>query len=347
MRANLGRAWRLLLAGAALSGMLAVVAGCTATVPPAYVYSPHATPSPATQLAPLRGTTVPAGSLAHASICAKVDNHQLARPQYGLKSTDIVFEELVEGGLTRYVACWQSLVPDLIGPVRSIRPMDPDIISPFGGIVAYSGGQSRFVAMMRDTNVYNAVHGAADTEETMYRTDDKESPHDVGVLANVIIGQHADIAPPQQMFAYSGSVVNATATLEGQPQATINVTFSGERYPSWHYDAAGQVYQRFQEGSPDPDDAGGQITATNVIVMMVGIDWQYRPVPRTIMVGAGEAWVSTGGKTVHATWSKAAREAPIVFTDDRGLIIRLAPGNTWIEMPPAESGAVQFLADAG
>jgi hypothetical protein len=81
-------------------------------------------------------------------------------------------------------------------------------------------------------------------------------------------------------------------------------------------------------------------------VMMVQIDWEYTPVPRTIMVDSGEAWVSTGGKTVHAQWSKASREAPMLFVDDRGLIIRIAPGNTWIEMPPVASGSVAFAGDA-
>ena len=81
-----------------------------------------------------------------------------------------MFEELVEGGLTRYVAVWQSDVPAEIGPIRSIRPMDPDIISPLGGIVAYSGGQDRFVRAMKATSVYNAIHGQSDTADLMYRT---------------------------------------------------------------------------------------------------------------------------------------------------------------------------------
>ena len=337
---------RILLASTVTVFVATTLAGCS-PAEPTYEYSPHHTSAPSTALAPLLGTNVPADSLTHPSLCAKVDNHVDARPQYGLNNTDIVFEEVVEGGLTRYVACWDSNVPDQVGPVRSIRPMDPDIISPFGGIVAYSGGQFRFVEMMRDTVVFNAIHGQPDTEETMYRTDDKDGPHNVGVAANVIISQHLDLAPPQQMFAYSGSVATFTPAREGVPQSTVSITFSDERYPSWLYDPATQTYLRSQEGTPDPDDAGGQIHATNVIVMMVQIDWQYSPVPRTIMVGSGEAWVSTGGKTVHATWSKASREAPISFVDDRGLIIRLAPGNTWIEMPPVASGSVSFAGDAG
>ena len=133
-------------------------------------------------LAPLTGE-VAAAPITTPSLAAKVDNHPGARPQFGLERADIVVEELVEGGLTRYVAIWQSDVPDEIGPVRSIRPMDPDIISPFGGIVAYSGGQYRFVEAMEATGVYNAIHGQSDTEDTFYRTDLRDSPHDVIVRA--------------------------------------------------------------------------------------------------------------------------------------------------------------------
>jgi hypothetical protein len=114
----------------------------------------------------------------HPSLTAKIDNHEAARPQVGLDRTDIVFEELVEGGLTRYAAVWHYDIPNEIGPVRSIRPMDPDIISPFGGLVAYSGGQEVFVNMMMNTPVRNLVFDY-DTSGIFYRYDAHEAPHNV------------------------------------------------------------------------------------------------------------------------------------------------------------------------
>ena len=319
-----------------------LLAGCAGGQPvPVPSYTPSFTPPPATSLAPLRGTTVPADSLMNPALSAKVDNHEEARPQYGLGHADIVFEELVEGGLTRYVAIWQSDIPAQIGPVRSIRPMDPDIITPFGGIVTYSGGQQRFVEMMLDTPIYNIIDGSEAAEGLLYRTDDKDAPHNVGVAAQTVISQHMDMGRAPQMFAYSSSVASSSAMRDGAPGSSINVRFSDERYPTWTFDAGANGYLRFQEGSvADMTDEGGQITATNVVVMMVGIDWEYSPVPRTIMVDSGEVWVSTGGKTIHGTWAKDAREARIRLIDDFGMAIRLAPGNTWIEMPPREDGSV-------
>ncbi len=330
----------ILLAALSATSLSACIGSQTMPVP-SYTSS-YKAPDP-TGLAPLRGTTVSAGSLANPSLAAKVDNHEEARPQYGLQFADIVFEELVEGGLTRYVAIWQSNIPVQIGPVRSIRPMDPDIISPFGGIVAYSGGQQRFVQMMLDTPVYNIIDGSEAAEDVLYRTSDKDAPHNVGVAAQTIIAAHLDMGPPPQMFAYSSSVETSSAARDGAPAASVDVIFSDERYPTWVYSPETLSYLRYQEASvADMDSEGGQIAATNVVVMMVNLDWQYSPVPRTIMIDSGEAWVSTGGKTIHATWSKDARESRIRLTDDFGMTVRLAPGNTWVEMPPREDGSVRI-----
>jgi hypothetical protein len=305
-------------------------------------YTSGYTPPAATELAPLRGTSVAVGSLAHASIAAKIDNHADARPQVGLEHTDLLFEELVEGGLTRYVAVWQSDIPELLGPVRSIRPMDPNIISPLGGIVCYSGGQERFVSLMRNTPVYNAIHGQADTASTFFRTTTKKAPHNVLVKARELLAQHASIAAPAQQFAYSLDVPSATATKDGAPTAALDYRFSALVSGSWTYDASKLLFLRNQGGKADLDTAGAQLSATNVVVIRVSVTNDFN-VPRTEMIGSGEAWVSSGGGTVHASWSKGSRAAPIHLVDAQGVTIRLAPGNTWIELVPT-AGAVQIVA---
>jgi hypothetical protein len=323
-----------------------VASGCAAEAAP----SPNPSASPdyvstweppaPTELAPLRGTTVSAGSLDHASIAAKIDNHWDARPQVGLETTDIVFEELVEGGITRYVAVWQSEIPDLLGPVRSIRPMDPDIISPFGGIVCYSGGQLRFVALMRQTPVYNAIHGQPDTADTFYRTKDKRAPHNVLVKAKQVLGQHEDIAAPKQQFAYALDAASSTAAKDGAPTAVVNYRFSYAFDGTWTYDPATELFARAQQGDKDLDSNGRQLTATNVVVLRVGVV-NDRGVPKTQLFGSGEAWVSTGGGTVHGTWSKSSPTSSIRLVGDDGVTIRLGAGNTWVELVP-HSGAVTF-----
>jgi hypothetical protein len=329
----------------AATGIL--VSGCTGAaeivpqpVPtPSYTYS-YETPAP-TVIAPLTGVTIPAGTALNSALAAKIDNHVAARPQIGLERTDIVFEELVEGGLTRYVAIWHSDIPAEIGPVRSIRPMDPDIVSAFGGIIAYSGGQQRFVALMQAAPVYNAIHGQRDTANTFFRTRAKAAPHNVLVRAAQLVAEHPEIPAPQQQFAFSLDVASSTAAKDGVPANAVNLVFSNASAPSWTFDPASSRYLRAQLGAVDRDSNGNQLSAVNVIAIRVGIDTSLG-VPKTQLVSSGEAWVSSGGKTIHASWSKPTPTSAILLKDDQGVTIRLAPGNSWIELVPL-AGSVTLV----
>jgi hypothetical protein len=321
-----------------------ILSGCV-DVPmpvPTPTYTSTYVAPPPISLTPLTGQVIAAGTVLGPSLAAKIDNHVDARPQVGLEHSDLVFEELVEGGLTRYVVVWQSDVPAEIGPIRSIRPMDPDIVSPLGGIIAYSGGQGRFVQAMKDTNVYNAIHGQADTEDVMFRTNTKKAPHNVLVRAPQLIAKHPEIVAPAQQFSFAADAAASTAMREGTPVATIALRFGAPSTPSWNLDPATGRYLRFQAGAADLDTVGGQLSAANVIVVRVPIG-NDGGVPKTLLIGSGEAWVSSGGFTVHATWSKGSREAPIRLVDDTGTVVRLAPGNSWIELVPL-SGDAQFAA---
>lgn len=338
----------ILIAGMAASGCARAVPAAGPTPPAGPSTSPipnlssSPTPQPSTVLAPLRGTVVPAGSLNHASIAAKIDNQFDARPQIGLESTDLVFEELVEGGLTRYMAVWQSTIPALIGPVRSIRPMDPFIVSPFGGIICYSGGQPRFVDLMRQAPVYNAIHGQPDTASTFYRTTAKVAPHNVLVKAQELLAQHMTIAPPAQQFTYSTAVATSTAVTAGAPEQKLDLAFSSASRPSWVYDPAQQAFLRSQNGVVDLDSSKTQLKTTNVVILRVPISYGFG-IPKTELIGSGEAWVATGGFATRVTWSKVSQTDPIHLKDAAGASVHLAPGNTWIEMVPTD-GSVSFVA---
>ncbi|SFR72981.1 Protein of unknown function [Agromyces sp. CF514] len=327
-----------------------LLAACSAPETERVVATPTPTPDArpvgasaapvAVAFAPLRGTRAEWAAMQHPSIAAKIDNHEEARPQLALNRTDLVFEELVEGGLTRYLAVWHSDIPDELGPVRSIRPMDPDIATPFGGIIAYSGGQEQFVEMMQATPLVNLVFDFDDTG-LFARADERPGPHDVILDAAEALRRNAALAPPAVQFVYGSADPLADPALGASSTTGIAHVFSEERFPSWTWDAAASVWLRSQEGSPDLDDAGVQVHAVNVVTMRVGIDWSYGEVPRTVMVGTGEAWVSTAGRTAHGTWSKDAAGTPIVLTADDGRPLPLAPGNTWIELVPNE-GSVSF-----
>ncbi|MGI9822483.1 DUF3048 domain-containing protein [Agromyces sp. Marseille-Q5079] len=339
--------WRAL--GVLLAASAIMLAGCTGTpidVDPLVTETPAARPvgtsgKPVTiAFSPLRGAPADWAAMQHPSIAVKIDDHEEARPQITLNRTDIVFEELVEGGLTRYVAIWHSDVPDEVGPVRSIRPMDPDIVTPFGGIIAYSGGQDQFVAMMQAAPVVNIVFDYDDTG-LFHRADERPGPHDVILAASEAVGRYPDLPPPPVQFAYGDADPLADPALEAAPTSGISQVFSEERYPSWSWDAATSTWLRSQEGQPDMESSGDRVRAVNVVTMRVGIDWTYGDVPKTVMVGSGEVWASVAGRTAHGTWSKKDAASPIVLTSDAGEPLRLAPGNTWIELVPTE-GSVTF-----
>lgn len=333
--------WRRAVASALLIAVLTLGACSAAPAAPPPTATPTATrtltptptPTPPTAISPLRGIDVLASTITGPALAAKIDNHGDARPQWGLERTDIVFEELVEGGLTGYVAVWFSDVPPEVGPVRSIRPMDPDIVSPLGGVIAYSGGQQRFVDMMLAAPVHNAIHGGAD-DRFMYRTNSKRAPHNVIVKAEELRASYATIAPPTQQFSYSRRPSTASAAAYGLPTSSLDLSFSRGESRWWRWDAATGTYLRSQNTRPDLDPQGAQLRATNVVVMSVGIDRRYGDVPKTVMVGSGQAWVSTGGRTLEATWTKTGPDAPIVLTNQYGVPIYLAAGNTWVELLP-------------
>lgn len=330
---------------AAVVASVLVLTGCShlpidLLLPPGPTSSEDGAPPDAVSVAPLRGTPADAAALRYPSLSVKIDNHEAARPQLALNRSDLVFEELVEGGLTRYLVVWHSDVPEAVGPVRSIRPMDPAIVSPFGGIIAYSGGAPAFVDLMKATPLVNLVFDDDDTG-LFERAEDRPSPHDVILDATEAVGRNADLSPPPAQFDYGSADPLAAPEYGATATPRLELAFSERESRSWQWDAAGSAWLRSQNGEPDYEASGERVRATNVVTLRVAIDRRYGEVPLTVMTGTGEAWVSVAGRTAHGTWSKGADASPIVLTADDGRRLPLAPGNAWIELVPLE-GAVAF-----
>jgi hypothetical protein len=324
--------------------------GCTSGGSPAPSGSPDAgttsaTPTPEPVLyTPLTGEAQEAGEHDNPSIASKIDNQLEARPQIGLQYTDLVFEELVEGGITRYVAVWHSDIPKEYGPVRSIRGMDPDIISPLKGIVTYSGGQPIFVKWMANTPVTNVVMDQIGYADDIFRrTTDKIAPHNVIANADNVLNAYGDgLEPPAPQFAFAPDASQSSAVLFGDKTTSrIEANFSDSSYQSWKWNAKNLKWVRSQNGVVDRDDKGKPLTADNVIVLRVTVS-TVSHTPKTNFEGDGEAWVSSGGSTIHGTWTKKKKTADVKVLDESGNPVRLTPGNTWIELVP-DSGSVKFV----
>lgn len=331
-------------------GSFALLAtGCTPAPETTPTATTSVTPTPEVTLqwsiAPLTGRKFLASSnpqLLGPVVMGKVDNSMGARPQAGLSKADVVYEEMVEGGITRYLAVFHSQMPERFGPIRSVRPMDPDIATPYGGILAYSGGQRPFVAAAKATGLYNASETSEHTIRTMIRVHDRVAPHNLFVVAQKMQGRHMDLAAPTSSLTFAATAAASTAAA-GRPVEKVVAVFPATK-ATWIYDSTYNVFKRVQDGKPAMDaDFKVQVTATNVLILRVAIDRsfkdsRYGSVPKTLFEGKGVGQLYSGGKVIDIRWSKKNMKSHAVFTTKDGTPVTVAVGNTWFEMVPTSEG---------
>ncbi|MGC4176089.1 DUF3048 domain-containing protein [Demequina sp.] len=302
--------------------------------------SPPADPKPAVTwpLTGLDATTASASDLKRPALSIKIENTEAARPQTNLEFADVVFEENVEYGISRLIAVYQSNYPDEVGPIRSMRPMDKNIMGSLGGPLVFSGAQRRFI---NDAAASGTVLIAQDVGSYgFFRTSDKPAPHNLhGHPADFAEQSKGAVAPKEQWaFAYPGTM--ATATLLGKPTSKIDIRFSSYSHPHWEWNADKSLWMRYEYDSPHKAASGTQLSATNVVVIYVtvretGATSVGMSVPETLVAGEkGKGFVATGGKRIAVTWSKKSRTAPFVLKDSNGDAVAMAPGQTWWELVP-------------
>ena len=347
--------WSVLTAGVCAASLL--LAGCSGDEPkaPSDPVTTEVTPgATAAKVAPPAPAVPPTWALTgvaasdivnRPALAVKIENSREARPQTGLEQADVVWEEMVEGGVTRYIAVYHSQVPETVGPIRSVRPMDSNIIAPLRGLMVFSGGQPVFVQSVSAVGLQVISHDAG--ASGFYRSKDRRAPHNVyGTPATFLSQANADhSASPAPEFVFARDETQATAAVVGAPTSTVAVTMSTYSKPSWTWDAASGTFQRSESGAPAVSAAGARLAAKNVVVMSVAmyntgtVDPAGSPVPESEVVGSGAALVATGGKSIPATWSKASPGAPFVLTAADGTPVKLAPGQTWVELVPTTSGS--------
>jgi len=281
-----------------------------------------------------------------AALGVKIENTAVARPQTGLEQADVVWETIVEFDVSRLVAVFHSQVPAEVGPIRSVRPMDPLILAPTHGLLAYSGGQPGILALVQESGLQSISHDAG--AAGMYRTRDRAAPHNVYGTPEVFWGQ-ADAshqASPAEQFTFARSADRAAAAQVGTPATTLDFRLSPASNPRWTWDAASGTWQRAEGDTPAMARSGSRLSAVNVVSITAGHPNSPfgaqggAPVPTYELVGSGDGVVATGGKTVAVRWQKDAQDAPLrVFLPD-GRPADLAPGNTWVELVPAGSGSL-------
>ena len=279
------------------------------------------------------------------ALVVKVENTAQARPQTGLDQADVVWETIVEFDVSRLVAVFQSQVPAEVGPIRSVRPMDMPIAAPLKGLFAFSGGQTGILALANDSGMQLLSHDAG--TDGFYRIKKRSAPHNVYGNPSTFWGlaKEGRVAPAPQ-FVFARTPAQASAVVAGTPAQTLTYRLSSAAKPAWTWDGGAGRWLRFEGSKPATVVTGDQISATNVVTIVAEHPrtrfhaQNNAPVPTYNLIGSGEGWIATGGKTIPVNWSKHGDDQPMVLTLADGTPATLAPGNTWVELVPKGTGSL-------
>jgi hypothetical protein len=263
------------------------------------------------------------------AMVVKIDNHPDARPQSGLNEADIVYEENVEH-LTRFAAVFQSNMAEPVGPIRSGRTQDVDLLGSLNKpIFAWSGGNPKVSAAINGSDLVPVNETRAG--KAMFRNKNRSAPHNLyGSMSALYTFAPADAAAPAQQFLYRPG----GASPAGEGSDGVKVSMDGIRV-HWQWDAASGTYLRFSDDKVHKDAINDDQVATNNVVVL-NVDYKPSPAdpssPEAQTEGFGVAWVFSGGKVIKGAWVRADRLQPFSLQDDAGNPILLTPGRTFVEL---------------
>ena len=262
------------------------------------------------------------------------------RPQWGLSRADIVFEHYAEGGLTRFSALFYGQDATIVGPIRSARFIDIELVNMYAAIFAYGSADFR----VRKRIAESAFADRAVTEyparcPPMCRLDPVNYNHLITSTIDLqayALSQGVDNTPPD----LSGLVFTDEAPGSDEPGKVLDIRYADINFHSWEYTDEQGVYLRSQETGADDEEVvplvdaldGEQIGAENVIVVIV---------PHTFLFGAtglveihlngvGRALAFRDGHVYEVEWQRDPGRG-LRFTIPAGEPYALKPGSTWIE----------------
>ncbi len=341
-RARRPLAWGV-LASAGIAGL--VLSACSSAPPhkdAALKVKPTTTTTTAAPAppCPLTGLPAPTGAVPQRpAMAVKIDNYPDGRPQAGLDKADIVFEEPVEGGITRYAAVFQCQDVPLIGPARSARNIDIGILGQLGNpLEAHVGGINPVIANIDASPIVDVNLGASDA------LDDPPAGPELPGCRLHLDGPRLRHAPHHEHPAPAAVPVLQRAPAGGSPVSTVNIDFSGTSNVTWKWNGTTNTFQRFYNGTtPDMLADNAQNQTPNVVVQYVQIS--YGPWAENSEGGlevqadlypdaSGTAVVYRNGMAFPASWHRTTLASPTQFVNAAGQVIPLEPGSTWVELVP-------------
>lgn len=305
------------------------------------VEQPKPAPEPPKYYSPLTGELVKEEAATKQAVTGiMIENSPEARPQSGLKQAGVVFEAIAEGGITRFLALYQQEKPQLIGPVRSVRPYYIDWVAAFNASVAHVGGSAAAL-----TEVRNGSYRDIDqffNAGTYWRATDRYAPHNVYTSFEKLDALNASKGFTSSTFT---GFTRKEATPNQTPTATsISVVMSSALFnSSYTYNSKTNSYDRSQAGAPHTDREEGQLSPRVVIAMKVQESRVFEDGWRESInaIGSGTAYIFQNGTVQEVTWKKTSKTDQITFTSADGKDVPLQPGQTWISAVP-DSGGVSW-----
>jgi hypothetical protein len=287
---------------------------------------------------PLTGLPAPGGKVPQRPALAfKVDNYPAARPQSGLEDADVVFEEPVEGGITRFVAVFQCQGPNLVGPIRSARAIDVPILDQLSKpLLVHAGG---IIPVINLLNAGDLVNEDVFTHASIVQhPSGRYAPYDTYASAAAAWALDPfDTTPPAPLYTYS------TTLPAGTPVSSLHIPFAGTNTNTWNWSPFNSSWLLSIGGVPaNVADGGTRIGVANIVVQTVHIT--YGPwlensegglEVQAQLTGSGPLAVFRNGEEITGTWQRAALTDTTSLVATNGSTIALDPGKTWVELVPS------------
>ncbi len=269
-------------------------------------------------------------------VAIKIDNHPNARPQSGLEVADVVYEILVEGGVTRFIALFHQSDLDYVGPNRSGRPTDAAVLKAIDPVFQISGAQPWVQNVLRA----EGIRVVYDDGVTTYRVPSRSAPQNL-YTSTLAIRELADSKGwddenPGNLFAF-GEPTEGIDTAE-----VVTIEFSDAPPAQWEFD--GEQYLRSNGNTPHEwvtrDGERGRVAFETIVALKARRYIASDPsgegssVPAMDTVGKGEAFVFFGGEVVKGTWERGSDSDPFYLTTPDGAEIVMPPGRIWISIVP-------------
>ncbi|MFJ5533552.1 DUF3048 domain-containing protein [Streptomyces sp. NPDC093261] len=261
-------------------------------------------------------------------LAVKVDNAAAARPQTGLDQADLVYAEQVEGGLSRLMAVFATKLPKAVGPVRSARESDLELLRQFHRpTLAFSGAQHKLLPLI-DKAPLTAVPPERNSD-AYFRDVGKAAPHNLYLRPQRLMRSAPGAAALTTGFRFGA------APTGGTPQTTRTVRFPSASF-TFSWSAERHRWLVAMDGTPTVTADGARVAPATVVVQYVRVrtsglhDVLGNNSPYSETVGSGKAQVLRDGRVFDAQWRRASAADGTRFTTADGTPVNFAQGQAWV-----------------